>query len=157
MARRFKSTERFLLPDARHQSLQATKFIHCLMHDGKKSTAQRIFYHALDVIGTRVKDVEPIEVFNQALSNVRPLVEVRSKRVGGATYQVPREVPKKRQLALSMRWLLEAVRTKKGKPAHLKLAEEILAAYRKEGAAITKRENTHRMAEANKAFAHFSW
>lgn len=157
MARKYKSTERFLQPDPRHQSMQATKFIHCLMQDGKKSTAQKIFYDALDVVGSRVKEAEPIEVFNQALNNVRPLVEVRSKRVGGATYQVPREVPKRRQMALSMRWILEAVRTKKGKPAHLKLADEILAAYRKEGAAITKRENTHRMAEANKAFAHFSW
>jgi small subunit ribosomal protein S7 len=157
MARKYKSTDRFLEPDARYNSLQATKFIHCLMQDGKKSTAQRIFYDALKVIGTRVKDAEPIEVFNQALNNVRPLVEVRSKRVGGATYQVPREVPKKRQVALSMRWILEATRAKKGKPTHEKLADEILAAFRKEGAAMTKRENTHRMAEANKAFAHFSW
>lgn len=157
MARKYKPSDRFLRPDARHQSLQATKFIHCLMKGGKKSTAQKIFYSALELIRTRVKDAEPLDVFNQALNNVKPLVEVRSKRVGGATYQVPREVPKKRQMALSMRWLLEATRAKKGKPAHIKLADELLAAFRKEGAAITKRENTHRMAEANKAFAHFSW
>ncbi|MCZ6602536.1 MAG: 30S ribosomal protein S7 [Planctomycetota bacterium] len=157
MARKYKSTERFLLPDARHDSMLATKFIHCLMQGGKKSTAQSIFYDALGVIATKVKETEPIEVFNQALGNVRPLVEVRSKRVGGATYQVPREVPKKRQVALSMRWIIEGVRSKKGRPAHLKLADELIAAFRKEGAAIAKRENTHRMAEANKAFAHFSW
>ena len=157
MARKFKPTDRFLTADPRYQSIQATKFIHCLMNGGKKNAAQRIFYDALDLVGQRIKDVEPIEVFNQALGNVRPLVEVRSKRVGGATYQVPKEVPKKRQMALSMRWILGAVRAKKGKPTHLKLAEEIMAAYKKEGAAIAKREGTHRMAEANKAFAHFSW
>ena len=157
MARKFKSTERFLKPDPRFDSMEVTKFVHCLMQDGKKSTAQKILYDALELIGKKVKDTEAIDVFHQALGNVKPLVEVRSKRVGGATYQVPREVPKRRQAALSRRWLLEAVRAKKGKPAHVKLADELISAFRKEGAAITKRENTHRMADANKAFAHFSW
>ncbi len=146
-----------LRPDPKFQSLLAGKFINCLMYDGKKSTAQHVFYSALDVIGEKVSDRPPIEVFEQAIENVKPFIEVRSKRVGGASYQVPMQVNRARQQSLAIRWLLQAVRDKKGRAVHRKLAEELLAAYRKEGAAMSKRENTHRMADANKAFSHFAW
>ncbi len=157
MPRKFKSPERFLKPDPKYKSKLVSKFINCLMWQGKKSTAQGIFYQAMEVIAEKVKEIEPIEVFNRAINHVKPLIEVRSKRVGGATYQVPKEVEKKRQLALAIRWLIESAREKKGRPMHLKLAEEISAAFKKEGAAVMKRENVHKMAEANKAFAHFAW
>ena len=157
MPRKYKSPERFLKPDPKFKSKLVSKFINCLMWQGKKSTAQEIFYGAMDVIHEKVKEVEPIEVFNRAINNVKPLIEVRSKRVGGATYQVPKEVEKKRQLALAIRWIIESAREKKGRPMHMKLAEEISAAFKKEGAAVMKRENVHKMAEANKAFAHFAW
>jgi small subunit ribosomal protein S7 len=111
----------------------------------------------LDEIAKRVTDVEPVQVFETAIENVKPYIEVRSKRVGGASYQVPMQVNRTRQQSLAIRWLLAAVRDKKGRPMHLKLADELVAAYKKEGAAYTKRENTHRMADANKAFAHFAW
>ena len=143
--------------DPKHDSILASKFINCLMWDGKKTTAQRLFYRALDEIGKKITDQEPIEVFTQALENVKPLIEVRSKRVGGAAYQVPMQVNKMRQQSLAIRWVLMAVREKKGRPKHLALADELTAAYKKEGAAMTRRENVHRMAEANKAFAHFAW
>ena len=157
MPRKFKSPERFLKPDPKFKSKLVSKFINCLMWQGKKTTAQEILYGAMEVIGEKVKEVESIEVFNRAINNVKPLIEVRSKRVGGATYQVPKEVEKKRQLALAIRWIIESAREKKGRPMHLKLAEEISAAFKKEGAAVLKRENVHKMAEANKAFAHFAW
>lgn len=145
--------------DPKHNSLLASKFINCLMNDGKKTTAQRVFYDALDEIGRRNETGEqaPIEVFETAVENVKPYIEVRSKRVGGASYQVPMQVSRARQQSLALRWILQAVRDKKGRPMHLKLADEFLAAYKKEGVAYTKRENTHRMADANKAFAHFAW
>ncbi len=146
-----------LKPDPRFDSILASKFINCLMWAGKKSVAQRVFYDALEVLGKRVSDKEPIEVFTQAIENVKPQIEVRSKRVGGAAYQVPMQVNRNRQQALAFRWILLAVRDKKGRPTHLKLADELLAAYNREGAAMTRRENVHRMAEANKAFAHFAW
>ena len=146
-----------LRPDPKFNSLLAGKFINCLMYDGKKSTAQRVFYDALDVIGEKISDRPAIEVFEQAVENVKPFIEVRSKRVGGASYQVPMQVNRARQQSLAIRWLLLAIRDKKGRPIHQKLAEELLAAYRKEGAAMSRRENTHRMAEANKAFSHFAW
>lgn len=154
---RITSSRTQLKGDPRHDSLVASKFINCLMHDGKKTVAQRLFYNALDEIKKKVSDAEPIEVFNQALENVKPLIEVRSKRVGGASYQVPMQVNKARQQSLAIRWILGAVREKKGRPKHMTLADELVAAYKKEGAAMTKRENVHRMAEANKAFAHFAW
>ena len=145
--------------DPRHDSLLASKFINCLMLDGKKTVAQRVFYDALEEIGKRGETGEhsPIEVFEEAIENIKPYIEVRSKRVGGASYQVPMQVNKARQQSLAIRWLLEAIRSKKGRPIHLKLADELLAAYKKEGVAYTKRENTHRMADANKAFSHFAW
>jgi small subunit ribosomal protein S7 len=146
-----------LRPDPRFNSLLLSKFVNCLMHDGKKSVALNVVYGALDIISEKIPNEESIEVFNQALENVKPQVEVRSKRVGGASYQVPMQVNRNRQQSLAIRWILAAVRDKKGRPTAEKLADEIMAAFRREGAAMTKRENTHRMADANKAFAHFAW
>lgn len=154
---RITASRKTLKPDPVHGSLLASKFINCLMQDGKKSTAQAVFYNALEVIKERVPEEEPIEVFNQALENVKPAIEVRSKRVGGAAYQVPMQVNRARQQSLAIRWLLMAIRDKKGRPTHLKLADELVAAFNREGAAMTRRENVHRMADANKAFAHFAW
>jgi small subunit ribosomal protein S7 len=127
------------------------------MWEGKKATAMRVFYGALDQIKKRIPDVSPIDVFTQAVEHVKPSVEVRSKRVGGATYQVPMQVNKTRQQSLSIRWIIQAARGKKGRPMYLRLADELMAAYRREGEAMTKRENTIKMAESNKAFAHFAW
>jgi small subunit ribosomal protein S7 len=146
-----------LRPDGRYKSLLAGKFINCLMYDGKKSVAEIVFYDALDIIKEKMPDREPIEVFTQAVENVKPYIEVRSRRVGGAAYQVPMQVNRNRQQSLAIRWILGSTREKKGRPMFLKLAEELMAAYNKEGAAYTKRENVHRMADANKAFAHFAW
>jgi small subunit ribosomal protein S7 len=146
-----------LKPDPKFKSLLAGKFINCVMYGGKKSVAQQVFYDALAVIKEKIPDREPIEVFHQAVENVKPYVEVRSRRVGGAAYQVPMQVNKNRQQSLAIRWILESCREKKGRPMYQKLAEEFLAAYNKEGASYTKRENVHRMADANKAFAHFAW
>ena len=143
--------------DPRFDSLLASKFINCLMNDGKKTTAQRVFYDALGIIKQKMPGEEPQEVFNQAIENVKPHIEVRSKRVGGAAYQVPMQVNKARQQSLAFRWILAAVRDKKGRPTADKLSDELMAAFRKEGAAMSKRENVHRMADANKAFAHFAW
>jgi small subunit ribosomal protein S7 len=131
--------------------------MNCLMHDGKKSVAQKVFYDALEIVRTKVTDAEPIDVFHRAVENVKPDIEVRSRRVGGASYQVPMQVNRNRQQSLAIRWLLLACREKKGRPMQEKLADELLAAYRREGAAMTRRDNVHRMAEANKAFAHFAW
>ena len=146
-----------LRPDPKFKSLLASKFINCLMYSGKKSTAQDVFYSALDVIKEKLPEKDPIEVFTTAVENVKPYIEVRSRRVGGAAYQVPMQVNRNRQQSLAIRWILLAVREKKGRPMFQKLAEELSAAYNKEGAAYTKRENVHRMADANKAFAHFAW
>jgi small subunit ribosomal protein S7 len=144
-----------LKPDARFGSLLAAKFINCLMYDGKKATAENVFYAAMDQIADKMKG-DPLPIFEQALENAKPLVEVRSKRIGGANYQVPVEVNRKRQQTLAIRWILEAVRTRKGRPTAEKLAQELVDCYNKTGTTIQKRENTHRMAEANKAFAHFA-
>jgi small subunit ribosomal protein S7 len=146
-----------LKPDPRYKSILAGKFINCLMYSGKKSVAQVLFYAALDYIKEKIPDREPIEVFHTAIENVKPYIEVRSRRVGGAAYQVPMQVNRNRQQSLAIRWLLLACREKKGRPMYLKLADELIAAYNKEGVAFTKRENVHRMADANKAFAHFAW
>jgi len=154
---RFTASRTQMVGDPKHGSLLASKFINCLMWDGKKTVAQKVFYDALDIIGTKAPDAEPIEVFTQAIENVKPHIEVRSKRVGGAAYQVPMQVNRTRQQSLAIRWILLAIREKKGRPTSEKLAEEILAAYKREGAAMTRRENVHRMADANKAFAHFAW
>src|SRR5688572_5695273 len=146
-----------LKPDGKYKSLLAGKFINCLMYSGKKSVAEDVFYSALDMIKEKMPDREPIEVFTGAVENVKPYIEVRSRRVGGAAYQVPMQVNRNRQQSLSIRRILGATREKKGRPMFLKLAEELMAAYNKEGSAYTKRENVHRMADANKAFAHFAW
>ena len=154
---RITASRKQLTPDPRHESMLASKFINCLMYDGKKSTAQAVFYDALDIIRQRVADTDPIEVFTQAVENVKPAIEVRSKRVGGAAYQVPMQVNRQRQQSLAIRWILMAVREKKGRATHEKLAEELVAAYKREGTAMARRDNVHRMADANKAFAHFAW
>jgi small subunit ribosomal protein S7 len=143
--------------DPRYKSKLVSKFVNCVMKDGKKSIAQRIVYNMMDILEERVKDEEPLQVFEKAINNVKPILEVRSKRVGGATYQVPMEVSRKRQQTLAFRWILNATRDKKGKDLAHRLADEITAAYHREGAAMTVRENVHKMAEANKAFAHFAW
>lgn len=157
MADKFTRSRINLKPDPRYGSKLASKFINCLMHDGKKSVAQKSFYAAMDFISEKIPDKEPIEIFTVAVENCRPSLEVKSKRVGGANYQVPTPVNSKRQQTLAIRWILEVCRDKKGRPMDRRLAEELMAAYRREGAAITKRENVHRMADANKAFAHFAW
>src|SRR4051794_15824491 len=146
-----------LKPDPRYGSKLASKFINCLMWQGKKATAQRIFYGAMDQIKKRMPDANPIDVFTQAVENVKPSIEVRSKRVGGAAYQVPMQVNRTRQQSLAIRWVLLAIREKKGRPTAQKLADEFVAAFNREGAAVSRRENVHRMADANKAFAHFAW
>ncbi len=157
MPKGFTASQTQLHPDPRYQSLLASKFVNCLMHDGKKSVALKVFYAALDIIAEKVSEEEPVNVFTQAIENVKPSIEVRSKRVGGATYQVPTPVSTKRQQTLAIRWILAAIRAKKGRPVHLSLADELLNAYRREGTAMTTRDNVHRMADANKAFAHFAW
>ncbi|MFL5244590.1 MAG: 30S ribosomal protein S7 [Gemmataceae bacterium] len=156
MGKRTASAET-LKPDPRYHSELASKFVNCLMWQGKKATAMRIFYGALDQIKKRMPDVNPLEVFTQAVEHVKPTVEVRSKRVGGATYQVPMQVNRTRQRSLAIRWIIGAARAKAGRAMSMRLADEFMAAYRREGEAMTKRENTTKMAESNKAFAHFAW
>jgi small subunit ribosomal protein S7 len=146
-----------LKPDSRFNSKLASKFINCLMWDGKKTVAMKIFYDAMDIIKDKMKDVPPLEVFETAINNVKPFVEVRSRRVGGANYQVPMQVNRKRQQSLAFRWLLAACRDGGGRPMSVRLADELMAAFRKEGKAMNTREQTHRMADSNKAFAHFAW
>jgi small subunit ribosomal protein S7 len=157
MARKHTASVATLKPDPRYNSKLASKFINCLMWEGKKATAQRIFYDALDQIKKRMPDVNPIDVFVQAVEHIKPSVEVRSRRVGGATYQVPMPVNKSRQQSLAIRWLITASRSKAGRPMFLRLADELMAAYRREGEAMSRRETTIKMAESNKAFAHFAW
>jgi small subunit ribosomal protein S7 len=157
MAKKFTASSWQLKPDAKYDSKLVAKFVNCMMWDGKKSIAYKVFYDAMDIIAKRVKDVPPLEVFETAIGNVKPMLEVRSKRVGGASYQVPMQVRSKRQQSLAFRWILAACRGKKGKPMAIRLAAELGDAYKKEGTAMTTRENVHRMAEANKAFAHFAW
>jgi small subunit ribosomal protein S7 len=154
---RITSSKKMLAPDPVYGSLLAGKFINSMMWNGKKSVAMHVFYKALEILGEKVKETPPIEIFTQAVENVKPNIEVRSKRVGGASYQVPMQVSKNRQQSLAIRWILQSCREKKGKAMQEKLAGELLAAYHREGDAMTKRENVHRMAEANKAFAHFAW
>ncbi len=143
--------------DLVYKSDKVGKFINYVMESGKKNAAVKIVNGAFDVIKDELKVENPLEIFENALRNTGPLMEVRSRRVGGANYQVPREVRVERRNFLGMKWIIEAARAKKGKPMHLKLAEEIIAANKNEGEAVRKRENTHKMAEANKAFAHFAW
>ena len=144
-------------PDVQYKSEKVSKFANYVMESGKKRAAQKIVSEALEAIKEKLKVEDPLEVFEMALKNTGPLMEVRSRRVGGANYQVPREVRAERRNFLSMKWIIDAARSKKGQPMHLKLAEEIINASKNEGEAVKKRENTHKMAEANKAFAHFAW
>ena len=151
-----KKEKHEISPDPVYDSITVAKFINQVMKRGKKTIARKIVYGTFDIIKTKTQK-EPLEVFEGALNNTKPLVEVRPKRVGGATYQVPRPVAPERAFALAVRWILDAARSKKGKSMKEKLAEEMISASKNEGAAIKKKENTHRMAEANRAFAHFAW
>ena len=155
--RRAKPERREILPDIRYNNVTIQTMIHHMLHRGKKSTATNVMYDSLEIIRERNGGKDPVEVFDAALKNVAPAMEVRPRRVGGATYQVPMQVNSKRQLSLAIRWIREASRAVKGKAMAECLANELMAAYRGEGAAMTTRENVHRMAEANKAFAHFAW
>jgi small subunit ribosomal protein S7 len=155
--KKFTASEDMLKPDARFNSKLVSKFINSLMWDGKKTVAQKIFYDAMEDVAKKIKDAQPLEVFEGAINNVKPYVEVRSKRVGGANYQVPMQVNKRRQQSLAFRWIIGACREASGRPMSKRLADELMAAFKKEGKAMQTRENTHRMADANKAFAHFAW
>jgi small subunit ribosomal protein S7 len=157
MAKKFTASNQQLKPDPKFNSKLVSKFINCLMHKGKKNTAQKVFYDAMAIVSDRVKEAGALEVFEKAVGNVRPMIEVRSKRVGGASYQVPMQVGPRRQQSLAFRWILASARSKKGKPMSDRLASELVDAYGGHGGAMTTRENVHRMAEANKAFAHFAW
>ena len=157
MSRRRAAEKRNVYPDPRYQDLVLSKFINIMMLDGKKSLAEKIVYKAIEKAGTVIKNKEPIDIFLQALNNIKPGIEVRSRRVGGATYQVPVEVKAKRAQALALRWIMDATRKRKNKTMAEKLYAEILDASQNKGSAIKKREDTHKMAESNKAFAHFRW
>ena len=157
MPRRRLVAKRQIPGDQRYNSVLVSKFINTLMSDGKKSAAQKIFYGAMDLIEGRISEDEPFAVFEKAMENVRPRLEVKSRRVGGATYQVPQEVRPERRNALAMRWLVEMARKRNGRSMAEKLAAEFSDAYSARGAAVKKREDTHRMADANKAFAHYRW
>ena len=156
MSRKSSAPKRAFYPDPKYGSLILSKFINFIMYDGKKAVAEKIVYNALNQIKNKTKE-DPIKIFNEAISNIRPNLEVRSRRVGGATYQVPVEVQTKRSQTLALRWLLEATRKRKNKTMSEKLFNELMDASQKKGSAMKKREDTHRMAESNKAFAHYRW
>ena len=156
MPRRGKSVKRTIAPDAKFNSVMVQTLINKVMHNGKKSTAERIVYQAMDQMAERTKE-DPRQIVEQAIRNTMPILEVRPRRVGGATYQIPLEVRPARQVSLAMRWLLIAARARSGRPMAERLSAELLDAYREQGSAIKKREDTHRMAEANKAFVHYRW
>ena len=155
--RRKINNRNIVKPDFIYNSQKLEKFINYIMWNGKKETARKVMYKTFDIIKEKTGNPNPLEIFDLAMKNAGPLTEVRSKRIGGANYQVPREVRPERRLALAMRWIRDAARKGKGRPMHLKLADELIAASKNEGAAIKKKEDTHKMAEANKAFAHFAW
>jgi small subunit ribosomal protein S7 len=156
MRRKIKNRN-IVKPDFVYNSEKLEKFINYIMWSGKKETARKVMYKAFDVVKEKTGNPNPLEIFDLAMKNAGPLTEVRSKRIGGANYQVPREVRPERRLALAMRWIRDAARAKKGQEMHLKLADELIAASKNEGSAIKKKDDTHKMAEANKAFAHFAW
>lgn len=156
MSKSFTASQSQLKGDPRFGSKLVSKVVNCLMYDGKKSVAFRVVYDAMERIEEKMPEADTLQVFTEAIENIAPGIEVRSKRVGGATYQVPTPVSMKRQQTLAIRWLLEVVRAKKGRPISITLADELMAAYKREGAAMTKRENVHRMADANRAFSHFA-
>lgn len=153
---RHKKIKRILQPDTVYNNVMVAKLINQVMRRGKKTIARKIVYGAFDIIKEKTKK-EPLEIFEKAIKNASPLLEVKPKRVGGATYQVPREVKGERMVTLAMRWLIQAAKSKKGKPMKEKLAEELILASNSQGSAVKKKEDTHRMAEANRAFAHFAW
>ena len=155
--RKKRAPKREVFPDSRFNSELITRLINMVMSDGKKATAEKVVYRAMDEVAKKVKDAEPLEVFFQALENIKPQVQVKSRRVGGATYQVPVEVAPERQMALAMRWLISYSRGRKGKAMHLSLANELADAFNNTGSAVKKKDDTHRMAAANKAFAHYRW
>ena len=156
MSRKKQAPKRIFYPDSKYNSLVLAKFINFVMYDGKKSTSEKVIYEALEKIKDKTKE-DPIKIFDSAIANIRPNLEVRSRRIGGATYQVPQEVKSKRSQTLALRWLLEATRKRKNKSMSDKLFNELMDASQKKGAAMKKREDTHRMAESNKAFAHYRW
>jgi small subunit ribosomal protein S7 len=164
MAKKLTASGQQLKPDPVYNSKLVSKFVNALMWDGKKSVAQKAFYDAMDIIekklktqNSKLKTVEPLEVFETAVNNVKPLLEVRSKRIGGASYQIPMQVRPKRQQSLAFRWIIQSARSKKGSACCERLASELMDAYDGRGGAMTTRDNVHKMAEANKAFAHFAW
>jgi len=156
MSRKKQAPQRIFYPDSKYNSLVLAKFINFVMYDGKKSTSEKVIYEALEKIKDKTKE-DPIKIFDSAIANIRPNLEVRSRRIGGATYQVPQEVKSKRSQTLALRWLLEATRKRKNKSMSDKLFNELMDASQKKGSAIKKREDTHRRAESNKAFAHYRW
>ena len=156
MRRKIKN-KNIVEPDIMYNSAKLAKFINNIMLNGKKETARKSVYKAFEIIKEKTGNPNPLEIFDTAIKNTGPLVEVRSRRIGGANYQVPREVRPERRTALAMRWIINAARGKKGAPIHVKLAEELILASKNEGIAIKKRDDTHKMAESNKAFAHFAW
>ena len=156
MSRKKKAPKRTFYPDPKYGSMVLAKFINFVMYDGKKTTSEKIIYDALEKIKNKTKE-DPIKIFDEAIGNIRPNLEVRSRRVGGATYQVPQEVKTKRSQTLALRWLLEASRKRKNKTMSDKLFNELMDASQNKGSAIKKREDTHKMAESNKAFAHYRW
>ncbi len=155
--RRRRAERRDILPDPKYNSKIISKFINIVMRKGKKSLAEKIVYRTLDLISEKSDKKDPLEIFQKAVDNVRPVLEVKPRRVGGATYQVPIEVKQERGISIALRWIINFAKLKKGKPMEQRLVEEILEAYRGEGPAIKKKEDTHKMAEANKAFAHYRW
>ena len=157
MPSKYVSPMRFIQADPRFHSVLVTKFCNCLMKDGKKRKAFKVFYDALEEVQRRLKEEDPLDVFQVAVQNVKPLIQVRSRRVGGATYQVPMPVGRRRATALSIRWILQGANKRKGRPMFKRLADELVMAFRREGTAMSTRDNVHKMAEANKAFAHLTW
>ena len=155
--RRRSAEKRQPLPDPKYNSPMVSRFVNMVMTEGKKAIAEKIVYGAFDVLSQKIQEDPPLKVFNKAIENARPRLEVKPRRVGGATYQVPVEVSAVRGSSLAMRWIRDYARVKKGKPMMMKLADELLAAYKAEGSAIKKRDETHKMAEANKAFSHLRW
>ena len=156
MSRKKRAPKRIIYADPKYKSLILSKFVNFVMYDGKKSVAEKLIYIALKQINNKTKE-DPIKIFNEAINNIRPNLEVRSRRVGGATYQIPVEVKTNRSQTLALKWLLQASRKRKNKTMSDKLFNELMDAYQKKGAAIKKREDTHKMAESNKAFAHYRW
>jgi len=155
--RRRSAERREAVADPKYNSKLVAKFINSIMTEGKKTTAENIVYGAIDILGQKTQEPNLVKIFNKAIDNVRPKLEVKGRRLGGATYQVPIEVPVNRGNALAMRWIRDFARNKKGRPMKVKLADELLAAYKGEGAAVKKRDDTHKMAESNKAFSHLRW